>query len=97
MNCGRSHLLTYQVADLEPKKYIRGKFELWYLISFLRALSNSLTAKDQHKRAVIKVQLTHENALEILGGKVPSPSSLNEFLDDNLKIHQVDTQNDIHH
>ena len=73
-----------KISGLEPKKYIRGKFELWYLISFLTLLSKTLTAKNQPKRAVIKVQLTYENAIEILGGKVPYPKLLNNFLDENL-------------
>jgi len=74
------------LTGLEPKKYIRGKFELWYLVSFLRLLSNILTAKTQPKqeRGIIKIELTHENAIEILAGKVPYPRSLNQFLDDNL-------------
>jgi hypothetical protein len=73
-----------KIKGLEPKKYIRGKFELWYLISFLIELSKILTTKNQPKRAVIKVQLTYENAIEILGGKVPYPKLLNDFLDDNF-------------
>jgi len=63
-----------KIRRLEPKKYIRGKFELWYLISFLIELAKMLTTKNQPKRAVIKVQLTYENAIEILGGKVPYPN-----------------------
>ena len=73
-----------KISVLEPKKYVRGKFELWYLISFLTLLSKMLTTKNQPKRAVIKVQLTYENAIEILGGKVPYPKLLNDFLDENF-------------
>jgi hypothetical protein len=92
--CAFNHQLIFddckkelkKLTGLEPKKYIRGKFELWYLVSFLRLLSNILTAKTQPKqeRGMIKIELTHENAIEILAGKVPYPRSLNQFLDDNL-------------
>jgi len=33
---------------------------------------------------MIKVQLTNENAIEMLSGKIPYPKSLNEFLEANL-------------
>jgi len=69
---------------LEPKKYIRGKFDIWYLISFLIYLTKILTTKNQPERAMIKIQLTNENAIEVLSGKVPYPKSLNEFLEGNL-------------
>jgi hypothetical protein len=73
-----------KLKNLEPKKYIRGKFELWYLISFLIDLTKILTERNQAKRAMIKIQLTNENAIEVLSGKIPYPKSLNEFLDANL-------------
>jgi hypothetical protein len=59
-------------------------FELWYLISFLIYLTKIVTTKNQPNRAMIKIQLTNENAIEILSGKVPYPKLLKEFLESNL-------------
>jgi hypothetical protein len=73
-----------KLQNLEPKKYIRGKFEIWYLVNFLSELTEILTTKNQPERAMLKVELTQANAVEILAGKVPYPKKLNDFLDDNL-------------
>ena len=67
-----------KLNNLEPKKYIRGKFELWYMVSFLTSLSKTLPSNK------LKIQLTNENAIEILSGKIPYPRSLTEFLDNNF-------------
>jgi hypothetical protein len=74
-----------KLKNLEPKIYIRGKFELWYLINFLKFLTKILTTTNQPKsiRAMIKTQLTSENAIEIISGKIAYPKELNKFLDDN--------------
>ncbi|RKZ46100.1 MAG: hypothetical protein DRR16_20800 [Candidatus Parabeggiatoa sp. nov. 3] len=90
--CAFNHKLSYdnikkelkKLKNLEPKQYIRGKFELWYLIHFLIYLTKILTTKNQTQRAMIKVQLTNENAIEMFSGKIPYPKSLTEFLKGNL-------------
>lgn len=75
-----------KLKNLEPKTYIRGKFELWYLVNYLKKLTNILTTSNQPKstRAMIKTQLTSENAIEIISGKIAYPKELNKFLDDNI-------------
>ncbi|MDM8566253.1 DUF4435 domain-containing protein [Candidatus Halobeggiatoa sp. HSG11] len=67
-----------KLKSLEQKKYVRGKFELWYMVNFLTSLSNTLPSNK------LKIQLTNENAIEILSGKIPYPQSLIDFLDYNL-------------
>lgn len=92
--CGFNHKLSFdnikkelkKLKNLEPKQYIIGKFELWYLITFLDSLTKILTRKNQQnsERAMIKTQLTKENAIEVISGKVSYPKSLNKFLDLHL-------------
>lgn len=71
---------------LEPKKYIRGKYELWFFIEFFRHLLKNFEDSVLEKQEKIKIntQITHSNAVEILGPRAKIPPSLNKFLSENF-------------
>jgi hypothetical protein len=73
------------IFDQNPKIYIRGKYELWFLICFLNKLEKRLRDELKvHKKAFsVKTQITNENAIEILGTRVYCPESLNRFLENH--------------
>lgn len=82
-NC---ELLASELRQYEPKVITRGKFELWFFVSFVRNLAESLKkdvlSDDQNLKK--QVDLGLGNALHILGPRVPTPIELSEFLELNL-------------
>lgn len=72
-----------RLRSLEPKHYIRGKFELWFFVTFFQKAANVLSQKGEQGsiRAVIKTQINLENAVEILASRIRTPRDLSLFLD----------------
>jgi predicted DNA-binding protein (MmcQ/YjbR family) len=68
--------------ELQPKTYIRGKYELWFLVQFLDQLTNRLRdlIKKSGKPFNVRTKVSQENAIEILGPRVLCPESLKNFL-----------------
>jgi hypothetical protein len=71
-----------ELRPLEPKTYIRGKYELWFFVKFidklieiLRTLSRSLGFSFKNRTSI-----GEENAMEVLGPRLPIPQSLHNFL-----------------
>jgi len=71
-----------KITKLEPKKYIRGKYELWFFIEFVRHLIKTFEDNLLGNQEKIKIytQITHNNAVEILGPRAKIPPSLQKFL-----------------
>ena len=69
-----------------PKKYMRGKYELWFFIVFIKKIPPLLnTARDKNEQqSVLRVALSPKTAMEILGPRLRIPSSLDIFLEQNL-------------
>lgn len=65
---------------LKPKVYIRGKFELWFFIGFIKRLAELLRSMDVKS----KTQLSEGNAVEFLGPRTIPPQSLIDFLTLNV-------------
>lgn len=67
-----------------PKTYVRGKFELWFFVEYIKKLIIYLNANYLTVAIDRKTQLEHSNAIEILGPRAQIPDSLREFLVINL-------------
>jgi hypothetical protein len=72
-----------ELASTEPKKFVRGKYELWFFIKFLDKLRELL---EQRKVVNVSLQISEGNAIQILSGKFYSLASLEEFLRNNTPI-----------
>jgi len=70
----------------EPKYYLRGKFEIWYLTEFCNSIVDFLNqdVKKGDKKTKFKVNFTHSNAVEILGPRLKIPDDLELFLTSNI-------------
>lgn len=69
-----SSLIT-ELSILEPKKYIRGKFELWFFVEFIKRLAETLKKRvlEGGESVKVRTQIHEENAIEVLGPRVPIP------------------------
>jgi hypothetical protein len=78
--------ITSQIRSLEPKQYIRGKFDLWFFVTFLYKVSHLLeqAALIQGLKLHIYTNINDGNAIEILGPRVEIPDSLTTFLENNF-------------
>ena len=78
----RSGLFPWEVAPLSPKVYLRGKFELWFLITFLKHLRATLA--DEANRAAGSVTWTVpievSNVIAVMSPVMETPGRLVAFL-----------------
>ncbi|NER06363.1 MAG: DUF4435 domain-containing protein, partial [Okeania sp. SIO3C4] len=67
--------IVYRLKKNEAKQYIRGKYELWFFVTFFNKITN---LRDSEGKSIFKTrtQITIENAVEILAPRVPFPQSL---------------------
>jgi hypothetical protein len=73
------------IRQMEYKRYMRGKFEIWFMVTFVNRVADIVRKRmSGYKRAVIRQQITYENVVEVLAGKVPYPDALYTFLEYNL-------------
>lgn len=70
------------MAATPPKQVIRGKFEIWFIVTFVRAIFDKLRviSEEVGGSASLKVNLNAHNIIEMLVGKIPTPISLQRFL-----------------
>lgn len=78
-----------EIEKHDPKMYVRGKFELWFLVKFVEKLIPIIRNCYQNEGEKIKVVtvITEENAIEILGPRIPIPQTLSSFLSSHLTNH----------
>jgi len=70
-----------------PKGYIRGKYELWFLVkffSYINAAINRNTDGLGGKKTKAKMQLNTNSAITLLGDKLPCDIDLEKFLIYNI-------------
>lgn len=70
-----------------PKRYIRGKYELWFLIAFVKVVHANAT---KHVPSLSRVPKAHDslgfkNAMRVLGPRGSAPECLRSFLDRNCR------------
>lgn len=71
--------VIFQLKKISNAKiYIRGKFELWHYVEFLKFTANYLKKNGQNPK--IKTNINHSNALEILAPRVNTPEKLHLFI-----------------
>lgn len=72
------------VAELkvrEPKTFIRGKFDLWFFVSFLTKVLEAITARiPGQPRVICSVQIGHNTAIDVLAPRIQPPDSLKQFV-----------------
>lgn len=72
-----------EIEKYDEKMYVRGKFELYFFVIFIRAITNQLK-NDKKRKDTIRTHIDLENAIDILGPRVQIPESLEKFLKKNL-------------
>lgn len=73
----------------EPKNYIRGKFELWFFVAYLKNIYKDTTSREKNrnegtKRATPTTQINMSNIVELIAQSTPLPSSFPDFVKYNL-------------
>lgn len=61
------------------KLYLRGKYEMWFMIIYFNKLNDYLDSNFGHKSRV-KTNINHSNAIEIIGPRTAIPARLSDFL-----------------
>lgn len=69
-----------ELAGDDPKRYIRGKFDLWYFAKFLKSVLDAL----RDASASCSIQIGQTNAVEVLSARIKMPDSLKTFLTNAL-------------
>ena len=79
--------IMQELKEICPKMWIRGKYELWFFVSFCKKLRDRVKAdlKDGQKLS-IKTNIELSNAVEVLAPRAVCPDRLKAF----LNINQVD-------
>jgi len=82
-NCG-------ELRRLEAKRYIRGKFEGWFLVQFIKRLVEALSAVARQSGGSISVvvPLEDSNYVQVLASCLSVPNSLATFLAFHIRAHQ---------
>ncbi|NEQ36658.1 MAG: DUF4435 domain-containing protein [Okeania sp. SIO3I5] len=72
------------LKQYDAKSYIRGKYELWFFVTFINKIN---IIKDVHNQQLFKskTQINEGNAIAILAPRIPFPPSLKLFLKKNFK------------
>ncbi len=79
--------LEKELNALEPKTFVRGKFELWFFVQFIqRVIEGHQKASKEvgSKKLKVHLNLTSENAIQILCARAKMSSAFHNFLLDNL-------------
>lgn len=86
VSCDIHDAVRKELSGLEPKIYIRGKFELWFFTLFVNKTYQIVNTNDQgQERAKCSIQLQESNILEYLAPRIDAPHSLENFLSTSLK------------
>lgn len=70
-----------ELETLNPKNYVRGKYELWFFIKFVDKL---IAALEKSENLKVKTRISESTALSFLGPRAKTPASLVEFIHHNL-------------
>lgn len=78
-------VLRKYLIGLPPKVYIRGKYELWFMVKYLSSVSRELADRNKakaagRKRAAIGDIISEGNCMDSLPALAPCPQELTEYL-----------------
>lgn len=78
----QTHRVCRELRHRDPKRYIRGKFEAWFLVEFVkRALADiSRVAEEANGGLSIGTPLHESNFVQVLARGISAPASLDAFL-----------------
>lgn len=70
-----------EIKGREPKTFIRGKFDLWFFVSFVTKVIAAITERVPGQPSVTcSVQITHKTAIDVLAPRIQPPESLQQFV-----------------
>ncbi len=93
------HFRRLETVD-DPKKILRGKYELWFFLRFLNALDSAIIADlnkeitahnksvppaEQKQKYSKKFQIDNKNIFDLLGSKIDTPHDVKKFFERNRK------------
>lgn len=83
-------LIINELSTLPKKKFIRGKFEVWFLVKFLSKLTMLLREALSENRETVKIRtpIGEGNIVAVLGPRIQMPTSVEKFLQEHLKEHK---------
>jgi hypothetical protein len=65
-----------------PKKFVRGKYELWFLVAFVKSIHTSISSFSIKITKPPKMHtLVLKNAMQLIGPRAQTPNSLHVFLE----------------
>jgi hypothetical protein len=74
-----------ELSAIQTKRYIRGKFELWFFVAFLTKALEILRASyalDGRNLPGV-MELSEAHAIELLAPRLDEPNSLRKFFEAN--------------
>lgn len=77
----------------EPKRYIRGKYELWFFVKFLILVSREVSDRNKARskglpRATPGEIITHTSAIDSLCGLAPRPDALDNYYETSINSYK---------
>jgi hypothetical protein len=71
---------------MEPKKFLRGKFEIWFMVEFFKKAVQQITTAAQNSGGSVEIPVAMEqkNAIRLLAPHSDPPQSLVDFLAKHL-------------
>jgi hypothetical protein len=83
---GRVTEIAQELRRLPPKRYVRGKFEIWFLVEFFKALLAQMesAAREVGGKLKLRSPVEHGNITSTLAGRIQVPEQLDRFLRVNL-------------
>lgn len=83
-------VLIAELKDLAPKQFIRGKFEIWYLLKFSEAVKKLLKKLPDIEFRYSEALMSEKDIVKFLGPRLhPLPKSLELFLVNNISTSPV--------
>jgi hypothetical protein len=83
---GEIHAVDVELASLDPKIWVRGKFHMWFLVEFIdRSWENlSGSAVTERKKVRKTISINPKNAFALFSNAASKPAGLTEFLAGNI-------------
>lgn len=77
---------TEELKRLPPKRFVRGRFEIWFFVEFFKRLIAQLerSALEVTGKVRLRSPIEHGNILPILAGRIEIPEILDRFLSVHL-------------
>ena len=76
-----------ELRRLEPKRYVRGKFEAWWFVEFVKRVIQQLVevAGEAGGSVSVHASLSESNLVQTIGRAIATPTTLESFLEFHLR------------